>query len=172
MTRTRFFALGIATVLVGVGLAGCGRGAAPTAAEALASSDVVLASDVLAASDVVTAAEPSPSASADKSTRKHKAGPRALLRKNTLHAEAVVQTKDGVKTVVAQRGTVTAINDKSVTVKSTDGFTLTWSFGNPLKVVERRTTVQPNAVKAGATVGVAGTKDGTTTTARLISIRS
>jgi len=95
-----------------------------------------------------------------------------MLGAHVEHGEVVVQTKDGDKTVDIQRGVVTAIDDKSVTVKSTDGFTLTWSFGNPLKVVERRTTVQPNAVKAGATVGVAGTKDGTTTTARLISIRS
>jgi hypothetical protein len=38
--------------------------------------------------------------------------------------------------------------------------------------VERRSTVQPNAIKAGAEIGVAGTKDGNTPTARLIVIRS
>ena len=61
-----------------------------------------------------------------------------------LHGEAVVKTKDGgTKTVAVQRGEVTAIDGDSVTVKSTDGFTLTWTFGDELRVVERRTTVRP-----------------------------
>ncbi|MFC0004157.1 hypothetical protein [Micromonospora siamensis] len=96
---------------------------------------------------------------------------RVLLRKNTLHGEAVVQTKDGgTRTVVVQRGQVTAIDGDSVTVKSTDGFTLTWAFGDKLRVVERRATVQPTAVKVGTTVGVAGAKDGDRDVARLILI--
>ena len=81
-----------------------------------------------------------------------------------------MQTKDGVKTVDVQRGTVTAIDARTMTVKSTDGFTLTWTLGGDLKVFEHRTAVQPSAVKVGTEVGVAGVKDGTTTTARLIVI--
>ena len=45
-----------------------------------------------------------------------------------------VQTDDATLTVVAQRGVVTAIDATSVTVKSTDGFTLTWIFGSPITV--------------------------------------
>jgi hypothetical protein len=93
-----------------------------------------------------------------------------MLRRNTLHGEVVVQTKDGVRTVDVQRGTVTAIDAKTVTVKSADGFTLTWTFGNPLHVVEHRTAVQPSAVKVGTEIGLAGVKDGGVTTARLIVI--
>lgn len=87
-----------------------------------------------------------------------------------LHGEAVVQTDEGIRTVVVQRGTVTAIDADSVTVKSADGFTLTWTFGDPIRVLERRTSIQPSAVAVGTEVGVAGMKDGDTPVARLIVI--
>jgi len=93
---------------------------------------------------------------------------RVLLRGNTLHGEAVVQTKEGTKTVVVQRGTVTAITDTSVTLKSTDGFTLTWTYGDKLHVVEHRTSVKADAIKVGDEIGVAGARDGDRTLARLI----
>jgi hypothetical protein len=174
--RTLVLALGVATVL---GLTACG-----TSRPAAAVTDDNVEAAALSAMgfDVglapVTDPQPAPSASASAKAGggRHKADRqplrRALLRKNTLHAEAVVKTKDGVKTVSVQRGTVTAIDDKTVSVKSSDGYALTWTFGNPIRVVERRSTVQPNAIKAGAEIGVAGTKDGNTTTARLIVIRS
>ncbi|WP_430498846.1 hypothetical protein ACQRWP_27480 [Micromonospora trifolii] len=96
---------------------------------------------------------------------------RVQLRKNTLHGEAVVKTKDGgTQTVAVQRGEVTAIDGDSMTVKSTDGFTMTWTFGDDLRVVERRATVQPSEVKVGAAVGVAGAKDGDKGVARLILV--
>jgi hypothetical protein len=79
-----------------------------------------------------------------------------------------VQTDDGTRTIAVQRGTVTAIDDDSMTVESTDGFTLTWSFGEKLRVIERRKAVQPDDVDVGTEVGVAGAKDGDTATARLI----
>ncbi|MFI2661875.1 hypothetical protein [Micromonospora carbonacea] len=98
---------------------------------------------------------------------------RVLLRKkNTLHGEVVVGTKDGgTKTVAVQRGEVTAIDGASMTVKSTDGFTMTWTFGDDLRVVERRKTIQPEAVRVGATVGVAGAKDGDAAKARLVLLK-
>jgi hypothetical protein len=87
-----------------------------------------------------------------------------------LHGEAVVQTDQGLRTVVVQRGTVTEITSTSLTVKSADGFTLTWTFGDPIHVIEHRTSIQPSAVSVGAQVGVAGTKDGDTPIARLVVI--
>lgn len=125
--------------------------------------------------------DPSPDPSASPSAGKGKARPgprkrgtaRVLLRRNTLHGEVVVQDKDGAtKTVVVQRGTVTAIDDTTITVKSTDGFSLTWTFGDPLRVVERRSTVQPKDVAVGARVGVAGAKDGDRAVARLVLVNS
>ncbi|GHJ11157.1 hypothetical protein TPA0907_55240 [Micromonospora humidisoli] len=95
---------------------------------------------------------------------------RVQLGRNGLHGEAVVQTKDGTKTVVVQRGEVTAIDGDSATVKSTDGFTLTWKLGDQLRVVERRTTVKASDVKVGTKVNVAGAKDGDASVARLIVV--
>lgn len=94
---------------------------------------------------------------------------RVLLRKNTLHGEVVVQPKeDGPRTVVVQRGEVTAIDGQKMTVTSSDGFEMTWTFGPELRVVERRQTVQPEAVEVGRVLGVAGAKDGEDGEARLI----
>jgi len=76
-----------------------------------------------------------------------------------------------VKTIVVQRGTVTAVTSTSVSVKSTDGFTATWTFGDKLKVVQDKKAVTASAVKTGAEVGVAGTKDGSTDSARLIAVK-
>ena len=96
---------------------------------------------------------------------------RVLTRQNILHGEIVVQTKDGgTKTVAVQRGEVTAIDGDSMTVKSTDGFTMTWTFGDKLRVIERRTTVQSSDIRVGTTVGVAGAKDGDGSVARLIVV--
>ena len=104
----------------------------------------------------------------DERGKKRRPLARAMLRGRVLHAEAVVQTDEGVRTLVSQRGTITAIDDDSVTVRSTDGFTLTWAFGDELRVIDRRKTVQPSALAEGVEVGVAGAKDGDRTVARLI----
>ncbi|GHJ12449.1 hypothetical protein [Micromonospora sp. AKA38] len=101
--------------------------------------------------------------------KRHRA--RVLLRKNRLHGEVVVQTKEnGTKTVAVQRGEVTAVDAKSMTVKSADGFTMTWTFGEKLRVVERRATIQANEIKVGTTVGVAGAKEGDKGVARLVVV--
>jgi hypothetical protein len=120
--------------------------------------------------------DPSPGASAPAGKHDGKLARRPALRlrralgRNVEHGEVVVQTKQGDKTIDVQRGAVTAIDDKSVTVKSADGFTQTWVFGTPFHVIERRTTIQASAVKVGATVGVAGIKNGSTVTANLLVI--
>ncbi|MEU4378510.1 hypothetical protein [Micromonospora echinofusca] len=103
--------------------------------------------------------------------RRERRQARVQLRRNTLHGEAVVRTKDGgTKTVVVQRGEVTAVDGDSMTVKSADGFTMTWTFGDDLRVVERRTTIRSADVKVGTTVGVAGAKAGDGGVARLIVV--
>ncbi|TDC57742.1 hypothetical protein E1258_21695 [Micromonospora sp. KC207] len=139
--------------------------------------------DLVAAPVPAGSAAPAPAPATGEAGAKDRRGERAeqwrkrrqarvLLRKNALHGEVVVRTKDGgTKTVAVQRGEVTAIDGDSMTVKSTDGFTMTWTFGDDLRVVERRTTVQPEAVRVGATVGIAGAKDGDAATARLILLR-
>jgi hypothetical protein len=113
------------------------------------------------------AAGPAPSVSASAAPKVKHPGAAKFLRKNTLHGEVTVQGKDGVRTVVVQRGTVTAVDAKSVSVKSSDGFTLTWTFGEKLRVVQDKKKAEPTAIKQGAEIGVVGTA----TVATLIKIK-
>jgi hypothetical protein len=179
MTRTRM-ALILPTVgLAGVlGLAGCGAGPASTAAAA--GTDVADEAVALQQVGFDTGLQDTPSPSASASTgAKPAAGKqgvrrkaiRQYLRKNTLHGEVAVQTKNGVKTIVVQRGSVTAVSGQSVTVKSTDGYSLSWTLADKVTVVQNKKKVEASALKAGEQIGVAGTKDGSADDARLIAIK-
>jgi hypothetical protein len=96
---------------------------------------------------------------------------RKLLRKNTLHGEVVVRTREGEeRTVVVQRGEVTTADDKGFTVKSSDGYEVTWTFGDRLRVTENRKKAERGAVRPGVRVGVGGVRDGSAVTARLVII--
>jgi hypothetical protein len=176
MTRTRI-ALTVTTLgLAGLlGLAGCGAAASTTAsAVGSTAADVSDEAYALQAVGLETGLEaaPSPSASGAPKTRaEHRKAIRKYLRKNTLHGEVTVKGKDGVKTIVVQRGTVTAVTSTGVSVKSTDGFALTWKFGDKLRVVQDKKTVQTSALKTGAEIGIAGTKDGSADSARLIAVK-
>ena len=178
MTRSR---MGLAVAVLGlaglVGLAGCGR-LADRAGAAGASGTVEVSADTSAEGVALTSMgfdtgeasrEPAnaPTATPSPGLGGKRHALRVKLRKNLLHGETVVQTKDGTKTVVVQRGQVTAVTATSVTVKSTDGFTQTWTFGDKFTVVRDRTKLQPSDIKQGAQIGIAGTKAGDTSTARL-----
>jgi hypothetical protein len=163
-------------IAVGVGTAGCGLVAdrANEVVAAISPEAEALTALGLNPDDVVPSADPAPDASegpkADKGRADRPRLERRALRKNTLHGEIVVQTKEGTKTVLVQRGEVTAIDDNGITVKSTDGFSLSWSYGEKLRVIERRATVPSDDLAVGDEVGVAGTKDGDAASARLIVI--
>lgn len=120
-------------------------------------------------------ATPDASAAPNKGNRRHPSLRRLLIRRATIakhveHGSVTVQTRNGNETIDVQRGTITAISSTTMTVKSADGFTLTWTFGDKMRVLENRSTIQPTDVKAGETVGVAGEKNGSTETARLVVI--
>ena len=181
MTRTRIAltvgTLGLAAVL---GLTACGAPASPTN-PAPAGADLAAEAEALQALgfDTGLAADPAPSPSASAGAAPS-AGPdrkrhpriaaRRYLRKNTVHGEITVRTKDGFRTIVVQRGTVTAVTSTTVRVRSTDGFALTWTFGDKLRVVQDRKTVPAGTLKNGQQVGLAGAKAGSATNARLIVI--
>jgi hypothetical protein len=173
--RRTLLALGLsgALALGGLALAGCGANGATT--PAAASADVV--DEALALKqvgfDTGLADSPSPNASAGSGDAPHGRQVRKYLRKNTLHGEVTIQTKtQGTRPIVGQRGAVTAVTATQVTVKSTDGFTLTWTFGDKLRVVQDRKAVDKSALKTGEQIGLAGTKDGAATDARLIAVKS
>ena len=144
-------------------LTACGPSAAP-ALVATAESEALAAMGV----EPEDLAAAQPSAQPSKKTWEGRRAQKVLLGRNVLHGEAVVRTKEGDVTVVVQRGEVTAISSGSVTVKSSDGFTLAWSFHPELRVVERRATVQPTEIKAGAQIALAGPKNDEKPQARLI----
>jgi hypothetical protein len=164
-------------------MAGAGAEAAVEVASAMGAEGQALAAlgfdpaDIAPDDALVGAAKSSAGPSAgeqgerERGDRGHKRlQARVLLRKNMLHGEAVVQTRDGTKTIVVQRGTVTAIDGTTITVKSADGYTLTWTFGDRMHVVEHRTSIEAQQIAVGTEVGVAGGRDGDQTIARLIVI--
>ena len=170
MTRTRMMLIVPAIGLAGLaGLSACGA-AAPASVAADVADEAVALQQV----GFDTGTTPTPSAS-EKTNKTDKAAHgkkgRKYLRKNTLHGEVTVQGKDGVKTIVVQRGAVTAVTATGVTVKSTDGYSLTWTFGDKVRVVQDKKTVATSTLKTGEQIGVAGAKDGSATDARLIAIK-
>ena len=171
--RRTLLALGLSGTLAlgGLALAGCGANGAAT--PAAASADI--ADEALALKQVGfdTGLTDTPSPGASAGDAPHKGQLRKYLRKNTLHGEVTIQTKkQGAKTVVVQRGSVTAVAADKITVKSTDGFTLTWTVSNQVKIVQDRKAVDRSALKTGEQVGLAGEKSGAATDARLIAIKS
>jgi hypothetical protein len=156
-----------------IGASACGPAAAGAAMIASAESEALSAMGI-SAEDLAVAADPTPAPSEakgdklDRWRKRHAA--KVALHRNVLHGEAVVQTKEGTVTVLVQRGQITSITADSVTVASSDGFTQTWKFHAQLRVVEKRATIQPSELKTGATVALAGPKEGDTAMARLIVV--
>jgi hypothetical protein len=95
---------------------------------------------------------------------------RVWLRRNLLHGEVTVQTEDGTRTVLVQRGQVTALTDTEITVESSDGFDQTWTFHSELRVVEARAAIDAGELQPGDPVGVAGSRQDSGPVARLIVI--
>ncbi|MEU4424640.1 hypothetical protein AB0F81_28810 [Actinoplanes sp. NPDC024001] len=96
---------------------------------------------------------------------------RKYMRRNTLHGEVTVQAKDGVRTLVVQRGKITAVSDSGITVESTDGFRQAWSYGDPLRIRQDRKAAERTVLRTGVQVGVGGLRDGDVTRARLILVQ-
>ncbi|GAA0554275.1 hypothetical protein GCM10010172_41110 [Paractinoplanes ferrugineus] len=177
--RRTLLALGLTGTLA---LAGCGLDKTATASGSAASDSTNSGS---AASDSAGSGLGDEAAAlqlvgldtglADKASAGTGDAPRKAMRKylnrNTLHGEVVIQTKTGTKTVVVQRGSVTAVTTDSVSVKSTDGFTLTWKFGDKLRIVQARKKVDASALKTGVEIGIAGAKDGGVTSAQLVAVK-
>ncbi|MEV2237883.1 hypothetical protein [Micromonospora sp. NPDC049891] len=188
--RGSFTATGALLVTVALAAAGCGVGRAERDATPASAVEVVAAmgaeGQALAAlgldpeeldpeASAAAPVEPTPSAGRKRQERveewRKRRAARVLLRQNTLHGEVVVQTREGgTKTVAVQRGEVTALADDAITVKSTDGFTRTWTFAEDLRVVERRKSITSNDIKVGTKLGVAGAINGDQAQARLIVV--
>jgi len=128
---------------------------------------------------------PSPSASAKASGPEK---PAKAQRLQHLHGESVVKKADGTfETVLSQQGTVDAVSDASITVKSEDGFTQAYAVNAETKVVkfpapaadgtpakgDDGKRLKPSAatikdIATGDAVRVSGVKNGSDVTARRI----
>ncbi|MFE4195344.1 DUF5666 domain-containing protein [Paenarthrobacter sp. NPDC056912] len=154
---------GIAVVLTGGGAAAVWAGTQPSPSP---SSTTPSATD-----------SPSPSAPADEKPGEG--------RGHAIHGEHVVKNPDGTyRTVITQAGTIEAVSDSEVTVKSEDGFTQRYDINADTRISKlpgdlselrngkgRPTLPSASAadLKIGDTVRVAGTKNGTVTATRIVS---
>ena len=80
--------------------------------------------------------------------------------RGALHGELTMPQADGTGTevILVQRGTVTAVSSTSLSVKSTDGFTSTYTVSSTTRVrAAGGDTI--SAVKVGAEVHVVSTRD-------------
>lgn len=92
---------------------------------------------------------------------------------NLLHGEATVQTPQGLQVVDVQVGTVTAVDAHSITVRSSDNVTFSYTVDASTKVVDfalpRGTSATISDVKVGDTVRVVAVRNGATRTAKMIA---
>lgn len=133
---------------------------------------------------------PSPSASAPGKSDKAKgqAKPAKAQRPQHLHSESVVKKADGTfETVLTQQGTVEAVSETSLTVKSEDGFTQAYAVNAETRIIKfpapaadgspatgddgkrlKRSEVTIAEIATGEAVRVSGVKNGDNATARQI----
>jgi hypothetical protein len=177
------------TLLATLAAGGLLTGAAITAA-AVSANSASAAGDQVAARGRLVASTPSPSPSTPNGQQpgRHRGfgpggrpgpggpggfgGLRGIAPGPVLHGELVTGGQNGsTTTVVVQTGSVTTKNGSTITVRSTDGYTVTWTLDSNTTV---RTGWAQGAVKdiaVGDTVRVEGTRAGSTTTARFVGER-
>jgi hypothetical protein len=154
MTRTRL-GLALSAAVLGLsGLVGLTAGGSVAAAPAAQPSP---------SAPEPTAPEPSAPESAPEA-------PHGMGMGNILHGDGTIKTKQGTKMVAMQHGTVTSVSDSSLTLKSSDGYTKTWTLAPSVHVIEHRTDLQPTSVKVGTDLVVAGPRDGTRYTASVVVV--
>ncbi|UZX02451.1 hypothetical protein F8G81_07335 [Arthrobacter sp. CDRTa11] len=126
---------------------------------------------------------------ADKAAKAGK-GPKAdkANRPQELHSESVVKKSDGTfETQVSQRGTVEAVTDSSVTVKSEDGFSQSYAVNAETRIIKipapaadgspakgpdgkrlRPSDVPISEIAVGETIRVSGVRAGSDVTAKQV----
>jgi len=85
-----------------------------------------------------------------------------------LHGEMTVQTDNGLRTLVVQRGTVGSIDGTTISVESADGFVLDWTCTDECRVIDDGDEVELSSLDVDAEVGVHGLRDGQDLLARIV----
>lgn len=154
MTKRTKIALIAGTAVLA--LAGIGGGVAFAAG---GDSSSAIPAAMLTASTVSTA--PSSTAPSGKEHRRA----RSLLARAE-HGEVTLHSKKGDVTVDVQRGQVTAVTGTTVTVRSQDGFTATYTLGSTSKVRSKGKPSSISNVHTGDRANVVATRSGSALTIR------
>lgn len=109
----------------------------------------------------LTAATASTTPSTGTTPKAHKA--KSLLDR-VEHGEVTLHTKKGDETLDIQRGQVSAVTATTVTVRSADGFTATYTLGSGSKVLSKGKAATIGAVHDGDRVAVRATNSASTLT--------
>ena len=128
----------------------------------------LVAGGATAFADTSATASPSPSATAaHPKAGKHR---RLRLRAPGVHGEATVKDGKIGQWVVRewQRGRITAVSGDTVTVRSADGTSWTWTVPGSAKITRDGGTIAESALKDGDPVLVVGRKDGSANDARRV----
>ncbi|MGR0158348.1 DUF5666 domain-containing protein [Paenarthrobacter nitroguajacolicus] len=161
----------------------------PGLRKALLAGGIALALTGGGAAAVWAGTQPSPSPSNSSASPAPSASAKAKStegRGQAIHGEHVVKQQDGsYRTVLTQAGTIEAVSDSDVTVKSGDGFTQRYLINAGTRITKvpadlselrnsRGKPTLPSVTAAdlatGDTVRVSGTKDGDTVAAiRIVS---
>lgn len=105
--------------------------------------------------------------------RKHKLATavRALHSGRALHGDIVVMGKDHkTLTLQGQRGVVSSVSSTSLSVKSLDGYTATYTLGTTTHVRVLGATSTASSLKTGEKIVVTAEKSGSTLTARRVIV--
>jgi hypothetical protein len=88
-----------------------------------------------------------------------------------MYGQYTFETKQGPRTLAFERGTITSVKASDVTVRATDGTTLTWMLTGTSVVREDGTRVPTSTLKQGQLVFTGGPVTDGARDARLIVIR-
>ncbi|TYB49456.1 DUF5666 domain-containing protein [Actinomadura chibensis] len=87
-----------------------------------------------------------------------------------VHGEATVQRKDGFHLVGWQRGKITAVSGATLTVRSDDGVSWTWTTNDKTVVRKNAEKAELKSLANGDLVMVVGERSGQTRTARMVRV--
>jgi hypothetical protein len=95
---------------------------------------------------------------------------RPWLWRHLEHGELVVRRQQGHQDVLIQRGEVTSVSGHSLTVRSPDGFTATWTLSNDTRIRKAGEAARADQLTKGVDVVVAGPGEGSTGDARFVRL--
>jgi hypothetical protein len=96
---------------------------------------------------------------------------RAWLWRHLEHGEFVVRRPEGHENRLIQRGDIVTVSAESMTVRSPDGFTATWSLGEDTRVRKQGDPAKVGDLRAGDRVVATGPGKGRSGEAALVRVR-